>query len=152
MSAMSTPSPRPFWQKPLEQLTAEEWERLCDGCGRCCLHKLEDEEDGAVYYTRIACSRLDIDSCRCTAYTERAQVEPECAVITPDNLAALDYLPSTCAYRLRRAGRPLPPWHPLRSGNADSVHIAGISVRAYALPLAAAPDPDDLEDFIIDTP
>jgi uncharacterized cysteine cluster protein YcgN (CxxCxxCC family) len=143
---------RPFWQLPLDQLTTAEWDQLCDGCARCCLHKLEDEDSGEVYYTRIACSRLDIDTCRCTAYAERAQVEPECAVISRDNLAALDYLPETCAYRLRHAGLPLPPWHPLLSGDAQSVHRAGISVRAYALPLSAVPDPDDLEDYIIDTP
>ncbi len=142
----------PFWQRPIEQLSTEEWEQLCDGCGRCCLHKLEDEDDGEVYYTRIACIRLDIDTCRCAAYAERAQVEPECAVITPANLDALDYLPESCAYRLRRAGLPLPPWHPLLSGDAQSVHAARISVRTYALPLSAVPDPDDLEDYIIDPP
>lgn len=142
----------PFWQRPLDQLTAAEWEQLCDGCGRCCLHKLEDEDTGEVYYTRIACARLDLESCRCTAYAERAQVEPECAVITPANIAALDYLPESCAYRLRRAGLPLPSWHPLLSGDPESVHRAGVSVRSYALPLAAVPDPDDLEDYIIDPP
>jgi len=145
-------SPRPFWQFPLDQLTPAEWEQLCDGCARCCLHKLEDEDSGEVYYTRIACARLDIDTCRCTAYAARAQVEPECAVIMPANIAALDYLPESCAYRLRRAGLPLPPWHPLLSGDARSVHRAGISARSYALPLSAVPDPDDLEDFIIDPP
>lgn len=143
---------RPFWQLPLDQLTPVEWEQLCDGCGRCCLHKLEDEDSGEVYYTRVACSRLDIDACRCTAYAERAQAEPECAVISRDNIDTLDYLPESCAYRLRRAGLPLPPWHPLLSGDPASVHRAGISVRHYALPLSAVPDPDDLEDFIIDPP
>jgi uncharacterized cysteine cluster protein YcgN (CxxCxxCC family) len=143
---------RPFWQLPLDQLTPAEWEQLCDGCGRCCLHKLEDEDSGEVFYTRVACARLELDSCRCTVYAARAQVEPECAVITPANLDALDYLPESCAYRLRRAGLPLPPWHPLLSGDAQSVQRAGISVRSYALPLSAVPDPDDLEDFIIDTP
>lgn len=143
---------RPFWQRPLEQLSAVEWEQLCDGCGRCCLHKLEDEDSGEVYYTRIACSRLDIASCRCTAYAVRAEVATECAVITPANLAALDYLPDSCAYRLRRAGRPLPPWHPLLSGDPESVHRAGISVQSYALPLSAVLDPDDLEDYLIDPP
>ena len=143
---------RPFWQLPLEQLTPAEWEQLCDGCGRCCLHKLEDEDSGEVFYTRVACARLELDSCRCTVYAARMQAEPECAVITPANLDALDYLPESCAYRLRRAGLPLPPWHPLLSGDAQSVHRAGISVRSYALPLSAVPDPDDLEDFIIDMP
>lgn len=145
-------TPLPFWQRPLEQLTPQEWERLCDGCGRCCLHKLEDEDTGVVYYTRIACVRLDIESCRCTAYALRTQVEVECAVITPANLDALDYLPESCAYRLRRAGLPLPPWHPLLSGDTQSVHRAGVSVRSYALPSAAVPDADDLEDYIIDAP
>lgn len=142
----------PFWQRPLATLSAAEWERLCDGCGRCCLHKLEDEESGDIFYTRIACAQLDVASCRCRRYAERAQVEPECALITPQNIAALDYLPETCAYRLRAAGLPLPPWHPLHSGDPRSVHVAGVSVRAYALPFSAVPDPDDLEDFIIDPP
>ena len=142
----------PFWQRPLDQLDAGEWERLCDGCGRCCLHKLEDEDSGEVFYTRIACSHLDIASCRCTAYAERAQVEPECMVITRANLAELDYLPESCAYRLRAAGLPLPPWHPLVSGDPQSVHRAGVSVRAYAMKLTQLADPEDLEDYIIDAP
>ena len=142
----------PFWQRPLDQLSAEEWERLCDGCGRCCLHKLEDEDSGEVYYTRVACDHLDVDTCRCTAYAQRAAVEPECLVIDPANLATLDYLPATCAYRLRRDGMPLPPWHPLLSGDAQSVHLAGVSVRSYAIKLEGVTDPYELEDYIIETP
>lgn len=147
---MTVPPVNPFWLRPLEELTQQEWEQLCDGCARCCLHKLEDEDSGEVFYTRIACSHLDIASCRCSSYVNRADVEPECMVITRENLASLDYLPETCAYRLRQQGRPLPPWHPLLSGNTVSVHAAGIAVSAYALPLEQVPDPDDLEDYIIE--
>jgi uncharacterized cysteine cluster protein YcgN (CxxCxxCC family) len=143
---------RPFWQRPLDRLDRNQWERLCDGCGRCCLHKLEDEETGEVYYTRVACHLLDLDTCRCTAYAERATRQPECVVISPTNVADLHYLPESCAYRLRAAGDALPAWHPLVSGDEKSVHAAGISVHAYALPLAQVDDPDDLEDFIIDPP
>lgn len=147
---MSEQSDTPFWQHPLDQLNDEEWERLCDGCGRCCLLKLEDEETGEVFYTRIACAQLDLKTCRCTAYVERSQIEPECLVITRDNLPTLDYLPATCAYRLRSLGLPLPPWHPLISGDLQRVRSAGVSVCNYALPSNTVTDPDEWEDYIID--
>ena len=147
---MNTPSDIPFWQRPLDQLNDDEWERLCDGCGRCCLLKLEDEESGEVFYTRIACAQLDLDTCRCRAYVQRSQVEPECLTITRDNLPILDSLPTPCAYRLRSHGLPLPPWHPLISGSPQRMRDSGISACTYALPADAVSDPEEWEDHIID--
>jgi len=122
-----------FWkQKRLSQMNHEEWESLCDGCGRCCLHKLEDEEDGRIYYTRAACSLLDIKSCRCKDYANREKLMPDCIQLSVDNAQYFDWLPETCAYRLLAEGEPLPEWHPLISGDPDSVIKAGISVRDIA--------------------
>jgi uncharacterized cysteine cluster protein YcgN (CxxCxxCC family) len=119
-----------FWQgKALVDLTPGEWESLCDGCGRCCLHKLEDEDTGELYFTNVACRLLDLNSCRCREYARRAELIPDCLVLTPSRPELFAQLPSTCAYRLLSEGRPLPEWHPLVSGNMDSVHRAGISVR-----------------------
>ncbi len=121
-----------FWKdKALHELTAGEWEALCDGCGRCCLHKLEDEDTGELYFTNVACRLLDLQSCRCRDYARRTERVPDCLVLTPTSSVELfEQLPSTCAYRLLAGGPSLPAWHPLRSGDADSVHTAGISVRA----------------------
>jgi len=110
----------------------EEWESLCDGCGRCCLHKLQDEEDGRVYYTRAACSLLDVQSCRCKDYANREKLMPDCLQLSVDNAQYFDWLPETCAYRLLAEGEPLPKWHPLITGDPDSVVKAGISVRDIA--------------------
>jgi len=119
-----------FWQgKTLVDLTAAEWEALCDGCGRCCLHKLEDEDTGELYFTNVACRLLDLTTCRCRKYARRVELIPDCFVLSPSNPELFEQLPSTCAYRLLAEGRPLPDWHPLVSGDADSVHRAGISVR-----------------------
>ncbi len=119
-----------FWRhKPLFSLSPDEWEALCDGCGRCCLNKLEDVDSGEVYYTNIACHLLDITACRCRDYARRAEQVAECLVLARDQPAAFDDLPSTCAYRLLLEGRPLPEWHPLISGDPESVHAAGMSVR-----------------------
>ena len=119
-----------FWQnKRLGDLTPAEWEALCDGCGRCCLHKLEDEDTGELYFTNVACRLLDLESCRCRAYGRRAELVPDCLILSPSNRDLFTQLPSTCAYRLLAEGRSLPDWHPLISGNPDSVHRAGISVR-----------------------
>lgn len=124
-----------FWKhKRLSQMNFEEWEKLCDGCGRCCLHKLEDEEDGRMYYTRAACALLDISQCRCMDYENRQQKMPDCIQLSVDNAHYFDWLPSTCAYRLLAEGEDLPDWHPLVSGNPDSVIKAGISVRSIAIP------------------
>ncbi|MDQ7073314.1 MAG: YcgN family cysteine cluster protein [Gammaproteobacteria bacterium] len=122
-----------FWkQKRLSQMSHDEWESLCDGCARCCLHKLEDEEEGTVYYTRAACSLLDIKTCRCSDYPNRQQKMPDCLQLSVEHANYFDWLPETCAYRLLAEGEPLPEWHPLITGDPDSVVKAGISVREIA--------------------
>jgi len=133
-----------FWlDTPLDELSPVQWEALCDGCARCCLHKVEDEDSGQVFYTRAACRLLDCDSCRCTDYARRNEYVPGCLHITPQNLASLRlWLPTTCAYRLLAEDQPLPDWHPLVSGDADSVHQAGISVQRFAIPEDQAGDPE----------
>ena len=123
-----------WWQdKPLTELTPQQWEALCDGCAKCCLHKLEDEDDGEVFYTRIRCRYLDEQSCRCSDYANRSVLVPNCIRLEQDNVLQLDWLPSTCAYRLRAHGEPLAEWHPLVSGSPDTVHRAGISIRGRSL-------------------
>ena len=119
-----------FWRlKPLEAMTAAEWESLCDGCVRCCLVKLEDEDTGEVAYTDVGCTLLEGDSCRCRDYGGRQARVPDCVRLTPDAVRTLSWLPPTCAYRLLAEGRDLPWWHPLVSGDPETVHGAGISVR-----------------------
>ncbi len=142
-----------FWRGlPLDALNRAEWELLCDGCGKCCLNKLEDEDTGEVALTRVACRLLDGQSCRCSRYETRHQFVPECIVLTPETLARnLYWLPRTCAYRLRAEGRPLYDWHPLNSGDPESVHRAGQSVRAITVPETEV-DEDDWEDLIIEEP
>lgn len=121
---------RPFWRcKTLAEMTVEEWESLCDRCGLCCLHKLEDEDTGDLYFTNVACRLLDPKTCQCRDYTNRISGGTECIKLTPEDLATCAWLPSTCAYRRIAAGLGLSPWHPLRTGNPDSVHEAGISPR-----------------------
>ncbi|MGD8514229.1 MAG: YcgN family cysteine cluster protein [Granulosicoccaceae bacterium] len=120
----------PFWKdKPLAELNQAEWESLCDGCGRCCLHKLEDIESGKVYFTNVACRLLDTDTCQCRDYAHRKQKVPDCIVLTPDTIEDnLSALPHSCAYRLLAAGEGLPDWHPLISGDPQSVITHGISM------------------------
>jgi hypothetical protein len=140
----------PFWLgRRLEDLTAEEWERLCDGCGRCCLHKLRDEESGALSFTNVACRLLDLHSCRCRDYAHRHERVPDCVSLTPLQLATVDWLPPSCAYRLLAEGKPLPWWHPLLTGDAESVHRAGVSVRGRAVDERRA---GPLEHHIVDWP
>jgi uncharacterized cysteine cluster protein YcgN (CxxCxxCC family) len=127
MSAMS--ADQPFWKtKPLADMTAAEWESLCDGCGRCCLNKLEDEDTGEFLYTRAACKLLDIKTCRCTDYAHRGERVADCVALTPRNVGELGWLPVTCAYRLLDEGKPLAWWHPLVSGRPETVAEAGITV------------------------
>lgn len=124
---------KPFWEvKGLTEMSPEEWDRLCDGCGRCCLIKLEDEDTAEVYTTRLACSLLDVKSCRCRDYSNRHKVMHDCLTISPESLKSLDWLPSSCAYVRMADGRGLAWWHPLVSGDPDTVHQAGISVRSFA--------------------
>ena len=125
-----------FWEKkPLSKLSQAEWEALCDGCGKCCLNKLEDEDTGEVALTRVACRLLDDESCSCGQYKIRHQFVPECIVLRPDNLAEHAYwLPRSCAYLLLWQGNPLYDWHPLISGDPETVHAAGVSVRRKTLP------------------
>ncbi|WP_422138595.1 YcgN family cysteine cluster protein [Endozoicomonas sp. ALC020] len=139
----------PFWQtQSLEQMTPEEWESLCDGCGRCCLQKLEDEETGEVHNTSLACQLLDIHSCRCSDYEHRKEKVPQCLKLTAGDIPHFHWLPDTCAYRLLAEGKSLFDWHPLISGNPNSVHLAGISVRAFAQSETSVPE-EDWEDYII---
>lgn len=139
---------RRFWEtKSLSQMTPDEWGSLCDGCGKCCLHKLEDAETGDIHYTEVACRLLDLDCIRCTRYGQRTRWVPDCTVLTPGNLASLGWLPETCAYRLVAAGRPLPRWHHLISGSGDSIHAAGKSILGKCLSEREA---GDLEDHLID--
>lgn len=120
----------PFWQTtPLEEMSPEQWESLCDGCARCCLHKLHDEESDRIYFTRVACRHLDLERCRCRCYEERLREVPDCLLLTPQNAATMLGLPPTCAYRLLAEGKELFWWHPLRSGDRQTVHRAGFSVR-----------------------
>jgi uncharacterized cysteine cluster protein YcgN (CxxCxxCC family) len=142
-----------FWtEKSLQELTPEEWEALCDGCGRCCLHKLQDDETDEVFYTRVACRLLDLATCRCREYSERQRLIPDCMVLAPDQLEVLQWMPTRCAYRLLAEGKPLPSWHPLVSGHAGSVRAAGVSACAYALPEDALSDRDDIQDYVIPWP
>lgn len=138
----------PFWEKPLGELDSLEWEALCDNCGRCCLFKLEDEDTGEVVYTEMACKLFDPTSCRCSDYQDRINIVPTCLQITPRVLRHADWLPVTCAYRRRFENKPLHNWHPLISGNENSVEEAGISVRNRVTPCEDM-DTDELMQHII---
>lgn len=139
-------SPR-FWEKPLRQLSRAEWEALCDGCGKCCLHKLEDDATGELFATNVACKLLDRRSGRCTNYRGRRAFVPDCIRLTADKVARYEWLPSTCAYRLRAAGEALPDWHYLVSGDREAVHVAGQSTRGWTVTEEEA---GDLEHHIVD--
>ena len=133
----------PFWKhKRLPEMTREEWESLCDRCGKCCLHKLENDSDGLVYYTDVACRLLDTETGQCSDYAHRHRHVPDCLTLDPASLATLDWLPSTCAYRLLHEGRDLPDWHPLVSGDPDSVRRAGHSVAGRCVHEAPGLDPE----------
>lgn len=123
-----------WWhEKSLHDLSASEWEALCDGCGKCCLHKVEDADTAKVYYTAVRCRQLNETSCRCNRYEHRSMLVPDCIDLRLADWKNIDWLPSTCAYRLRAHGEQLPQWHPLVSGSQDSVHDEGISIRGRSI-------------------
>ncbi len=135
----------PFWKtKTLAGMTRTEWESLCDGCGRCCLNKLEDEDTGRFLYTRTACRLLDLKTCRCRDYPNRQAQVPDCVALTPENVGGLGWLPATCAYRLLDEGKPLAWWHPLVSGSPATVAEAGIAVNGEAY----SEEGISVEDFV----
>lgn len=137
-----------FWEtKSLAEMTTQEWESLCDNCGKCCLHKLEDEETGDIYFTNAVCDLIDLDSCRCTRYSERCKLVPDCLDLKQHDFSEYAWLPATCAYRLLSDGSPLPDWHPLISGTHESVKEAGVAITSYAMKESEV---DDLEDHIIE--
>ena len=140
----------PFWKtKGLADMSRQEWESLCDGCGRCCLNKLENEATGEIYYTDVACRLLNTETCACMSYADRKRYVPECQILSPRMVRKLGWLPSTCAYRLVDEGKDLYWWHPLVSGDPETVHYAGISVRGRVV---SERDTDDLENHVVGWP
>jgi uncharacterized protein len=139
-----------FWEdRPLEALDAAQWEALCDGCGKCCLHKLEDEDTGELFPTNVACRLLDRRAGRCSDYKRRRLFVPDCIRLSLKGLAEIDWLPETCAYVRRAEGRPLPDWHYLVTGTRESIHAAGASVRGWTV---SEIDAGELEDHVLDDP
>jgi len=138
----------PFWKTiPLEKLDKDQWESLCDGCGKCCVLKLEDVDTGEVHYTDVGCKLLDCKTARCSNYEKRKSFVPDCVMLTPDNLGMLSWMPKSCAYRLIYENKDLPDWHPLITGNPDRAILAGHSVAGRVTPESAV-DEDDLPDHI----
>ncbi|MCV0397652.1 MAG: YcgN family cysteine cluster protein [Rhizobiaceae bacterium] len=143
---------QPFWKtKSLEEMSKAEWESLCDGCGKCCLAKLEDEDSGDIHWTSVACRLFDAGLCRCRDYENRRSKVVDCVVLTPEKVRAIKWLPDSCAYRLIAQGKDLADWHPLVSGDPESVHRAGISMRGRvtALETDMARD-EDYFDHMLD--
>ena len=149
LALMTDLRPR-YWESvPLSKMTAPEWEALCDGCGKCCLNKLEYEDTGEVDFTRVACKLLDGATCRCTNYANRHTYVPECVRLSPKTLKKIAYwLPQTCAYRLLQDGQPLPDWHPLITGDPESTHKAGQSVKGWTVSELTVPE-EDWDDYVI---
>jgi uncharacterized cysteine cluster protein YcgN (CxxCxxCC family) len=137
----------PFWEKPIETLARAEWEALCDGCGQCCLHKVEDADTGDIYHTNVACKLLDLKTARCSDYAHRRRFVPDCLRLTPETAGTLGWLPPSCAYRLRAEGEPLPEWHYLVSGDREAVHRAGESTRGWTV---SEDDAGELEFHLVD--
>ena len=142
----------PFWRRPLSSLTQTEWESLCDGCGRCCLVKLEDEDTGEVHFTDVGCVLLSGTTCRCTDYPNRQSRVPDCIKLTPEAVRSIGWLPPTCGYRLVAEGRDLPWWHPLVSGRPETVAEAGVSVRNRVSVSETDVAPSQLPGFIVAWP
>ena len=147
MGAVKVNDQGKFWEQPLEQLDRAQWEALCDGCGKCCVHKLEDEDTGELVATNVACRLLDRRMGRCSDYKHRHAYVAECVRLTPKTARTLDWLPMTCAYRLRANDEPLPDWHYLISGDPESVHAAGQSTRGWTV---SEDDAGELEHHIVD--
>jgi uncharacterized cysteine cluster protein YcgN (CxxCxxCC family) len=142
----------PYWEeKALSDMTVAEWEGLCDGCGRCCLLKLEDEDTGTVVTSDVRCQLLDGDTCRCADYPNRQSKVPDCIKLTPENVLAIGWIPATCAYRRLAEGKGLAWWHPLISGDPETVVAAGVSVRGRTVDERSV-DPGDWEDHAVDWP
>jgi len=142
--------PLPFWEtKSLDEMSDKEWESLCDGCGRCCLHKLRDDDTDALMFTNVACRLLNLESCQCADYAHRQRWVPDCVRLTPKAVREIDWLPPSCAYRRVQEGKGLAWWHPLVSGDPQTVHDAGISVRGRAVGERSA---GPFEHHIVDWP
>jgi hypothetical protein len=143
----------PFWRrKSLTQMTDSEWESLCDGCGKCCLNKLEEEETDRTYYTDVGCRLLDGQTCRCRDYKNRQELVDDCVRLTPKSLKTITWLPPSCAYVLLSEGKDLYWWHPLVSGDPETVHAAGVSVRGRVRDSEVNVPDADLEDYIVNWP
>jgi uncharacterized cysteine cluster protein YcgN (CxxCxxCC family) len=136
-----------FWEQPLETLDRAQWEALCDGCGKCCLHKVEDADTGRIYPTNVACRLLDRETARCSNYRHRRALVPDCLRLTPAKLKTIEWLPTSCAYKLRAEGKPLPNWHYLVCGDPEEIHRRGMSVRGKTISEALA---GDLENHIVE--
>lgn len=151
---------KPYWERPLASLNREEWESLCDGCGQCCLHKVEDADTGEIYHTNVACKLLNLKTARCSDYANRRTFVPDCVRLTPQTAGSLSWLPQSCAYRLRADGEPLPQWHYLVCGDRGAVHREGMSVAGKVISETVAGPlenhivwpygDDDEEDFVDD--
>lgn len=142
---------KPFWEiKTLAEMTSDEWEAVCDGCGLCCLTKLQDDETDEIVYTRVVCQYSDTQTAACSDYANRSVNVPTCVNLTVDRVAEFDWLPDTCGYRVLLRGDPLPDWHPLVSGNKDSVQKAGVGL--LAIPLVVDRPGLDYEDYLMEKP
>jgi uncharacterized protein len=143
----------PFWKrKSLDEMTNLEWESLCDGCGKCCLNKLEEEVTDRTYYTNVGCRLLDGETCRCRDYANRQEQVDDCVRLTPKNLKTITWLPPSCAYVLLAEGKDLYWWHPLVSGDPETVHAAGVSVRGRVYASEVNVPDSELEDYIVSWP
>ncbi|WKL59022.1 YcgN family cysteine cluster protein [Asticcacaulis sp. ZE23SCel15] len=144
-----TAAAKPFWEtKTLSEMNRTEWESLCDGCGLCCLVRFEDEDTGEVIPTRVHCKLFNPDRCTCTDYANRKKYVPDCIKLTPHNIEALEWMPKSCAYRRLHEGKDLPRWHPLITGDPDSTHKAGVSIRGQTVSETAFADIEDAIDFM----
>jgi uncharacterized cysteine cluster protein YcgN (CxxCxxCC family) len=141
---------QPWWEnKLLTEMSREEWEQICDHCAKCCLHKLEDEDDGTVYYTDVACSLLDSGSCQCTDYQNRRTLVPDCLQLTPENLDQIQWMPPSCSYRVLKEGRQLADWHHLLSGDKNTIHESEKSIKGKYIDETQV---DDLQEHVVEWP